>query len=73
MHSSFIENIWCTDLADVQLISKFDKGFRSLLCVINIYRKYAWVIPLKYEKVVTIPNAFKNFYMSFIASKIKYG
>ena len=61
MRSSFIQNIWCTDLADVQLISKFDKGFRSLLCVIDIYRKYAWVIPLKDKKVVTIPNASKKF------------
>ena len=34
----------------MQLISKFNKGFRFLLCVIDIYSKYAWVIPLKDEK-----------------------
>ena len=50
MHSSFRDNIWGVDLADMQLLSKFDKGFRFLLCVIDIFRKYAWVIPLKDKK-----------------------
>ena len=44
VHSPFIDNIWGADLADTQLISKFNKGFRCLLCVIDIYSKYAWVI-----------------------------
>ena len=35
------------DLADMQLISKFKKGFRFLLCVIDIYSRYAWVVPEK--------------------------
>ena len=35
------------DLADMQLISKFNKGHRFLLCVIDIFRKYAWVVPIK--------------------------
>ena len=38
------------DLADMQLISKFNKGFRFLLCVIDKFRKYAWVVPLKDKK-----------------------
>ena len=37
VNSSFIDNIWGADLADMQLISKFNKGIRFLLCVINIY------------------------------------
>ena len=44
----------------MQLISKFNKGFIFLLCVIDIYRKYAWVIPLKDKKVITITNAFQK-------------
>ena len=40
VHSPFIDNIWCTNLADEQLISKFNKGFRFLLCGIDIYSKY---------------------------------
>ena len=47
VRSTFIDNIWDTDLADMQLISKFNKGFRFLLCVVDIYSKYAWVIPFK--------------------------
>ena len=48
------------DLADMQLISKFNKGFRFLLCIIDIFCKYAWVIPLKDKKGVSIVNAFQK-------------
>ena len=48
------------DLADMQLISKFNKGFRFLLCVIDIFSKYAWVVPLKEKKGVSIVNAFRS-------------
>ena len=41
VHSSFIDNIWSVDLADMQLISKFNIRLRFLLCVIDIYSRYA--------------------------------
>ena len=44
----------------MQLISKFNKGFRFLLCVINIFSKYAWVVPLKDKKGISIVNAFQK-------------
>ena len=44
----------------MQLISKFNKGFRFLLCVIDIYSKYTWVILLKDKKGITIANAFQK-------------
>ena len=44
----------------MQLISKFDKEFRFLFCVIDIYSRYVWVIPLKDEKGITITNAFQK-------------
>ena len=44
----------------MQLISKFNRGFRFLLCVIDIFSKYAWVIPLKDKKGVSIVNAFQK-------------
>ena len=50
VHSPFIDNICGADVADMQLISKFNKRFRFLLSIINIYSKYAWVIPLKDKK-----------------------
>ena len=60
MHSSFKDNIWGADVANMQLNSKFNKGIRFLLCVIDIYSKYAWVVPLKDKKSVTILNAFQK-------------
>ena len=44
----------------MQLISKFNKGFRFLLCVVDIFSKYAWVVPLKDKKGITITNAFQD-------------
>ena len=44
----------------MQLLSKFNKGFGFLLCVIDTYRKYAWVVPLKDKKGITIANAFQK-------------
>ena len=58
VHSPAIDNIWGADLADMQLVSKFDKEFRLLFCVIEIYCKYTWVIILKDKKGLTITNAF---------------
>ena len=60
VYSRFRDNIWGADLADMQLISKFNKGFRFLLCVIDIFSKYAWVVPLKDKKGVSIVNAFQK-------------
>ena len=44
----------------MQLISKFNKGFRFLLCVIDIYSKYSWVVPLKDKECVSTVNAFQT-------------
>ena len=60
VYSAFKDNIWDADLPDLQLISKFNKGVRFLLCVIDIFSKYAWVVPLKDKKVVSIVAAFQN-------------
>ena len=47
VYSSFKDNIWGVDLADMQLISKHNQGVRYILCVIDLFSKYAWVVPLK--------------------------
>ena len=60
VYSGFKDNIWGDDLANMQLISKFNKRFRFLLCVIDIFCKYALVFPLKDEKSVRILNAFQK-------------
>ena len=60
VYSSFQDNVWGADLVDKPLISKFNKGIRFLLCVIDIFTKNAWVVPLKDKKGVTIVNAFQK-------------
>ena len=60
VNSSFKDNIWGADLVDIKLISKYNKGIRFLLCVIDIFSKYAWAVPLKDKKVITIVNTFQT-------------
>ena len=59
-YSGFRDNIWGADLADMQLISKFNKGFRFLLCVTDIFSRYAWVVRLKDKKGISIVNTFQK-------------
>ena len=59
-YSSFRDNIWGVNLADMQSLSKCNKGIKYSLCVINLFSKYAWVIPIKDKKGNSIVNAFKK-------------
>ena len=56
VYSKSKENIWGDDLADVQLISKFNKEFRFLLYFIDIFSKNTWIVPLKDKRGVSIIN-----------------
>ena len=60
VYSSFKDNIWGVDLADMQLISKYNKGIRYLLCAIDLFSKYAFIVPLKDKKGISIVNAFQS-------------
>ena len=44
----------------MQLIGTFNKGFRFLVCLIDIFSKYAWVVPLKDKKSVNMVDAFQK-------------
>ena len=44
----------------MQLISKFNKGFRFFLCLFDIYTKYTWIVPLKDKKGIVITNVFEK-------------
>ena len=57
VYSGFKGNIWGADLGYMQLISRFNKRFRFLLCVIDIFSKYACVAPLKDKKSISIFNS----------------
>ena len=60
VHSSFKDNIWGADLADMQLLSKFNKGIKYLLCANDLFSKYAFVVPLKDKKGISIVNALQS-------------
>ena len=60
VHAAFKGNIWGADLADMQLLSRYNKGIRFLLCVIDIFSKYACVVPLKDKKGISIVKAFQS-------------
>ena len=58
VYSQFKDNIWGVDLADMQSLSKKNKGIKYLLCAIDLYSKYAFVVSLKDKKGISIVNAF---------------
>ena len=60
VYSSFRDNIRGVDLADMQILSKYNKGNKYLLCAIDLFGKYAWVVPIKDKKGISIVNAFKK-------------
>ena len=60
VYSSFRDNIWGVDLADMRSLSKHNKGIMYLLCVIDTFSKYAWFFPLKDKRGITIVNAFRE-------------
>ena len=57
VYSSFKLNVWDADLAHMQLTSEYNKGL-LFLCVVDIFSKYAWVVPLKDKKGITSNNVF---------------
>ena len=60
VYSQFKDNIWGVDLADMQSLSRKNKGIKYLLCAIDLFSKYAFVIPLKDKNGISIVNAFNE-------------
>ena len=71
VYSTFKDNIWDVDLADMQLLSKYNKRIRFLLCVIDIFSKYAWVVPLKDKKGISIVKAFQSILKQSNSRRVK--
>ena len=60
VYSQFKDNVWGVDLVDMQSLSRKNKGIKYLLCVIDLYSKYAFVVPLKDKKGISTVNAFNK-------------
>ena len=54
-----VDEIWCSDLVEMQQFSKWNKGYRYLLMVLDVFSKYGWIVPLKDKKGETAIEAFK--------------
>ena len=57
VHLFFRDNIWGVDMLS---LSKYNKGIKYLLCAIDLFSKYAWVIPLEDKRGIIIVNAFQK-------------
>ena len=60
VYSQFRDNIWGVDLADMQSLSKKNKDIKYLLCAIDLYSKYAFVVPLDDKKGISVTNGFNK-------------
>ena len=60
VYSSFRDIVWGVDLADMQSLSKYNKGIKYLLCATDLFSTYAWVVPLKDKRGISIVNACRN-------------
>ena len=73
VYSSFRDNVWGVDLAGMQSLSKYNKGINYLLCVIDLFSKYAWVVLLKDKREISIVNVFQKIVGRKEENQIKYG
>ena len=71
VHSSFIDNILGANLANMQIISRFNEEIRFLFCVVDIFSKYAWCFPLKHKEGTTIINVLQKVLVESICRPIK--
>ena len=60
VYSSFRGIIWGVDLANMQPLSKYNKGIKYLLFAIDLFSKYTWVFLLKDKRRISIVNAFRK-------------
>ena len=70
IYSSFRDNIWGVDLADMQSLSKCNKGIKYLLCAIDIFSQYACVVPLKDKRGISIVDVFQKIFSKRKQNKI---
>ena len=59
---SGIDKIWAADLADMKAFSKANQGVKYLLCVIDIFSKYGWLVPLKDQTGKSVASALQTIF-----------
>ena len=59
MIAHHVHDIWCSDLVEMQKLSKWNKGYKYLLMVLDIFSKYGWIVPLKTKTGLEVSKAFQ--------------
>ena len=59
-----IDEVWAADLIDMQAFSKFNRGVKYILAVIDIFSKYGWLVPLKNKTGKAVANALKEIFLN---------
>ena len=57
-----VDDIWCSDLVEMQKLSKWNKGYKYLLMVLDLFSKYGWIVPLKTKTGLEVSKLLKLFY-----------
>ena len=57
-----MDDIWCSDLVDMQKLSKWNKGYKYLLMVLDLFSKYGWIVPLKTKTGLEVSKAFESIF-----------
>ena len=57
-----VDDIWCSDLVDMQKLSKWNKGYKYLLMVLDLFSKYGWIVPLKSKTGLEVSKAFESIF-----------
>ena len=58
----YVDNIWCSDLVHMQKLSRWNRGYKYLLMVLDIFSKYGWIVPLKNKSRVAVTDAFSEIF-----------
>ena len=59
-----VDDIWCSDLVDMQKLSKWNRGYKYLLMVLDLFSKYGWIVPLKTKTGLEVSKAFESLFFS---------
>ena len=65
-----VGDIWAADLVEMNSLSKFNKGFKYLLMVIDVFSKYGWIIPLRTKTGAALEIALKQIFKERIPTSL---
>ena len=60
------DEIWSAELVDMQVFSSFNKGFKYILTVIDVFSKYAWAVLIKDKSAASVTKAFEKIISDWI-------